>query len=108
MDYDQVMGRLKKGESVAAEKTMAGRPVVLLAAPTLDGLIHLIRQYDFSTLLQAVWAKESSLRQKHGGKGERRQTPWPYSTILKTTSFSRTRSFTLIPIRWPTSAFSTG
>jgi len=97
-DYDQVVARLKKGETVAAEKTMAGRPVVLLAAPTLDGLINLIRQYDFSGVLQAVWEKESSLRQK----------PFPYSATLKTASFSRTRSFTLIPIRWPTSAFSTG
>ncbi len=97
-DYDEMMARLKKGKTVAVEKTMAGRPVLLLAAPTLDALIHLIRQYDFSGVLQAVWEKESSLRQK----------PFPYSTILKTASFSRTRSFTLIPIRWPTSAFSTG
>ena len=97
-DYDEMMARLKKGETVAVEKTMAGRPVLLLAAPTLDALIYLIRQYDFSGVLQAVWEKGSSLRQKL----------FPYSTILKTASFSRTRSFTLIPIRWPTSAFSTG
>lgn len=70
MDYDQVMARLKKGEAVAVEKTMGGRPVVLLAAPTLDTLLNLIGQYDFSGVLQAVWEKESFLRQNYGGRRE--------------------------------------
>lgn len=67
-DYHQVMARLERGEAVAVEKEISGRPVVLLAAPTSDDLLDLVAKYDFSGVLQAVWEKESFLRQGDGGR----------------------------------------
>jgi hypothetical protein len=68
MDHDQMMSRLKKGEAVAAEKEMAGRPVVLLAAPTMKALLNLINEYDFSRVLQAVEEQASSMPKDVGEK----------------------------------------
>jgi hypothetical protein len=53
---------------VAAEKEMAGRPVVLLAAPTMKALLNLINEYDFSRVLQAVEEQASSMPKDVGEK----------------------------------------
>ena len=66
MDYEQITAYLNRRKVITSEKMMAGRLVVLLAAPNQQRLLDLIREYDFSRVLRAVLEKEHSAPQSHG------------------------------------------
>jgi len=54
MDYDDLVTRLRKGETVSTQAEAVGGPVVLLGAPSQGRLLRLIDEYDFSAVLKAV------------------------------------------------------
>ncbi|MFQ5809847.1 MAG: S41 family peptidase [Armatimonadota bacterium] len=56
IDYDELMARLARGETVTATQERPAGPVLLLAAPRQRRLLEVIRQHDFSAVLAAVYA----------------------------------------------------